>query len=229
MIEAEDLSFWPEPVLESRRAERGPVFRVLFVCTGNISRSPLAEEVLRQRLAAWGGNWAQTIALDSAGTGAVQGADMDPESQIQLSRLGFAPQAKPHVAKQVTAAIVRTADLILAMTHRHRKEILRLRPKAKGRTFVLPEFAALAQADNRWFTAIKEAGAYFGDADENPARPLRHGVIDLDAERTTVHHGEDKHSFDIEDPFRQPTEVYAEVADQIVGAINQAFPPVAPA
>ena len=48
--------------------------RIMFICTGNMTRSPLAEGVLRQKLAAAG---LKSVEVSSAGTGAIDGLDRD--------------------------------------------------------------------------------------------------------------------------------------------------------
>ena len=111
-------------------------FRVLFVCTGNICRSPIAEQVFRARLGS------PAVVFSSAGTDALVGEWMPPQA-IAVSR---ALKAYPdgHVAKQLFPSTVESADLVLAMTRRQRSVVARMVPRASRYSFTLREFARLA-------------------------------------------------------------------------------------
>jgi protein-tyrosine phosphatase len=93
----------------------GPT-RVLFVCTGNICRSPTAEVVLRAKLA--GTDWADEVVIDSAGTGPWHaGKDMDPRARQALLRHGY--PAETHVARQFQPADFAGRDLVIALDGGH--------------------------------------------------------------------------------------------------------------
>lgn len=111
--------------------------RVLLVCTGNICRSPVAEIFLREHSA---GEWDPHIS--SAGTQAHVGAAIYSPIRKLLVDRGL-PDG-PFVARQITAALVEVADLILVMTREHRSTVVVLHPPAVRRTFTLREFARLA-------------------------------------------------------------------------------------
>jgi protein-tyrosine phosphatase len=106
-----------------RRPE--PAMRVLMVCMGNICRSPTAEGVLRQRLAAAG--LADAVGVDSAGTySGHSGEAPDPRAQrharergVDLSRLR---------ARSVTAEDFQRFQLILAMDGENLRALQRLQP-----------------------------------------------------------------------------------------------------
>ncbi|HOB49569.1 MAG TPA: low molecular weight phosphatase family protein [Mycobacterium sp.] len=107
---------------------------ILFVCTGNICRSPTAE-----RLAA--GLAMADIRASSAGTRAVIAHPMHPEAAQALLDLGGDPTG--FSARQLTPAIATDADLVIAMTRAHRDAVLELAPRQLHRTFILTEAAAL--------------------------------------------------------------------------------------
>lgn len=86
--------------------------RVLMVCLGNICRSPTAEGVLRQRLAAAG--LGERIAVDSAGTfGGHAGGPPDARAIAHAARRGV--DLRPLRARQVIADDFMRFDLVLAM------------------------------------------------------------------------------------------------------------------
>lgn len=104
---------------------------ILFVCTGNVCRSPSAE-----RLAAAAG-----VSASSAGTRAVIGHPVHPEAARVLRDLGGDPDG--FAARQLTAKIAGAADLVLTMTREHRDAVLELAPRQLRRTFTLTEAAEL--------------------------------------------------------------------------------------
>ena len=113
-------------------------FDVLVVCLGNLCRSPLAERLLRLRLADEPG-----VRVSSAGVRAVVGAPMDASAALELSRLGGDPS--DFVARQLTADLVTDADLVLTATRQLRSQVVELAPTALRRTFTLRELAALLE------------------------------------------------------------------------------------
>jgi protein-tyrosine phosphatase len=106
------------------------VFRtILFVCEGNICRSPTAAVLLRDAL----GDSATEAA--SAGLRALVGKPIDATAQQLLLDHGLDGSA--HRARQASAALLRAADLILAMERRQVHAIARAAPEVSGKVFVL--------------------------------------------------------------------------------------------
>ena len=99
--------------------------RVLFVCLGNICRSPTAEGVLRQKLRAAG--LAERIEVASAGTGNWHvGKPPDARSQRAARHRGYDLSAQR--AQQVTAMDFSRYDLILAMDQSNLRDLKALQP-----------------------------------------------------------------------------------------------------
>lgn len=119
------------------------VFRVMTVCTGNLCRSPLAEQLLRRLLEEQPETVRAATAVSSCGTRATTGAPMDAEAAEASRRLGGAPQ--DHRARPSDSGEIARADLILTMGHAHRAEVARSVPAAARRSFLLVEFAALVR------------------------------------------------------------------------------------
>jgi protein-tyrosine phosphatase len=113
---------------------------VLFICTGNICRSPTAERLLRA-YAAEGGH---EVTASSAGTHGLVGHPMDPTAATVLQQLGG--ESDGFVARRISARIAEDADIVLTMTARHRDEVLAIAPRKLRTTFTLLEAAALVDA-----------------------------------------------------------------------------------
>lgn len=116
---------------------------VLFVCTGNICRSPTAE---RLAVAYANKSGFQGFSASSAGTRAVTGSPIHPEAALVLQHLGALPSN--FVARQLTSKIAASADLVVTMTKAHRDAVLQLAPAQLRRTFTLLEAARLATECN---------------------------------------------------------------------------------
>lgn len=103
--------------------------RILIVCVGNVCRSPIAEFLLRDRLAG------RSVQVTSAGFGALVGHPADRHAAALLHERGI--DASTHRARQVEPAMLRDADLVLAMERRHVHTAARLAPEASGKLFLL--------------------------------------------------------------------------------------------
>jgi protein-tyrosine-phosphatase len=120
---------------QSRTTEETTTFNVLFVCTGNTCRSPMAEAVAKAELVRRG--W-QHVQVASAGSSAEPDLPAAPEALAVAARSGL--DLTGHRSRQLTAELVDWADLILAMSPSHLRAIARLGGEA--RMALLPDFAA---------------------------------------------------------------------------------------
>ena len=147
---------------------------LLFVCTGNICRSPTAERLVRAYAAEQTLPW---LTASSAGTRAVVGSAMDPCSEAVLRALGG--DGTGFRARSLTAVDVAAAQLVLTMTTRHRNLVLEQNPKALRRTFTLLEAARLlsgATGAGPLATRLVAARSHHGVGDDDVADPYRGGV-----------------------------------------------------
>jgi len=100
------------PRLSGRPSSRRP-FRVLFVCTGNTCRSPMAAQVLAGELAAAG----LTAEVASAGLRVrAEGEPADPRAQAVLRQHGYGTE---HQTSQFVPAMLASYDLVIALDSMH--------------------------------------------------------------------------------------------------------------
>ena len=116
------------------RASAAP-FRVLFVCVGNVCRSPVGERLLAARLPA------DRFEVASAGVGAMVGYAMSEHAAEELRSYGGDPTG--FAARQLAPDMVEGADLVLTATRELRSRVLADAPTALRRPFTILEFAAL--------------------------------------------------------------------------------------
>ncbi|MFD5834389.1 low molecular weight protein-tyrosine-phosphatase [Streptomyces collinus] len=99
-------------------------YRVCFVCTGNICRSPMAEIVFRARVAEAGLD--ELVEVDSAGTGGWhEGDGADPRTVAVLEDNGY---AGGHTARQFQPSWFSRLDLVIALDSGHLGALRRLAP-----------------------------------------------------------------------------------------------------
>ncbi|MEU6880253.1 low molecular weight phosphatase family protein [Streptomyces sp. NPDC046712] len=130
----------PSPSAGSSDRLARATFTVLFVCTGNTYRSPLAERLLAARLGPGTG-----VRVGSAGTKAPWGEGMDRATRAVLTGLGG--DAEGFRPRLLTAELVAGASLVLGLEREHREAAVRLVPVALRRCFTLKEFVRLAEGD----------------------------------------------------------------------------------
>jgi protein-tyrosine-phosphatase len=102
------------PEQSAKKADRPTTYNILFVCTGNTCRSPLAEVITRQGLA--DRNW-NHVRVDSAGTSAAWGAPASEGSIQAAAAIGL--DLGGHRSQPLTSRLIEESDIILAMTPSH--------------------------------------------------------------------------------------------------------------
>ena len=110
---------------------------ILFVCTGNICRSPMGELLLGRYLSG------TTISVASAGTRGLTRHEMDRYSARLMRSVDIEPSG--FRSRRLTKAMAEQADLILCFEKNQRKDIVTLAPNAVRYTFLVDDFANMCQ------------------------------------------------------------------------------------
>ncbi|MDY0323553.1 MAG: low molecular weight protein arginine phosphatase [Candidatus Carbobacillus sp.] len=130
--------------------------RILFVCTGNTCRSPMAEALARRY---WGEDQVEVL---SAGLFAIEGESASPEAQLVLEEEGI--DLSQHRARPLTSELLEEADLILTMTRAHRQMLLSLYPEHEHKIWTL----------KAWVGSLK--GETVNEEDEDIPDPFGYDV-----------------------------------------------------
>lgn len=120
-----------------QRRSRVLAIDVLFVCTGNICRSPMAEALLRARLA----DRAPTVEVGSAGL-LFDGREAEPQAVKALAKRGLA--LDEFRSQTISPEVLEGVALVLGMERRHVREVAAMVPSLFTQSFTLPEFVASA-------------------------------------------------------------------------------------
>lgn len=115
---------------------------ILFVCTGNTCRSPMAAALLKDMLEKKG---IQNIKVESAGIAAYPNEKASPLAQQVMEEQGI--EMLDHRSKQVQVDLLKESDLILTMTEGHKNAVLSGEPSVWNKIFTLNEYVGMEGKD----------------------------------------------------------------------------------
>jgi len=179
-------------------------FTVVFVCTGNRFRSPLAEHLLRAATAGL------PVRVSSVGTQELASGSALPEA-IELGR-GLGVDLTPHRSRPLHRELVEGADLVLGFERRHMRAAVVVGGVARERAFTAGELAAL----------LRVAGV--PEASSDPVAGARSAVAEADRLRRQFQR--EPAAAELADPFggsddesRASASAVAELVREIAAAL----------
>lgn len=177
---------------------------ILFVCEGNVCRSPLAADLLTRSLDRRG----LAISIESAGTRALVGEGMDPATAQVAEHLGLDPSR--HRSRQLTKEMLSANRLVLTATRRIRRAVVQLYPPAVKDTFTIRQF-----------------GRIMCSAAEEPTggHPAADDLVDAIRSFAAKHRGlqapVDPDLDDVVDPYGRESSVHELAARQMLPALGE--------
>lgn len=182
--------------------------RILFICTGNTCRSPMAEALLRRHAEQRG----VAVAVRSAGVSTIDGL---PVSAHALAALREQNIEHTGLSRALTSEAVDWADLIFTMTTGHKRELLHYHPGAVDKAYTLKEFA---YQDDRLLEDIWELEGLYTEMQMKNALGKQ---LNAEERQRLLELEQRIPSFDIADPFGGTLVVYKSCSREIEEAIHK--------
>ncbi|ANS76155.1 protein tyrosine phosphatase [Paenibacillus yonginensis] len=182
--------------------------RILFVCTGNTCRSPMAEGMFRQMALEAG----LSAEVKSAGVAAIPGMSISRHAEAVLRDHQITDRL---TSTAVSEELVNWADMILTLTQGHKRQLLYAFPDAASKTYVLKEY--VDEREN----AEGELQELDGLLAERALQAALGGRLTEEDSRRITELQQRIPVYDISDPFGGSREDYEKTAAEIREALEK--------
>ncbi|WP_379129971.1 low molecular weight protein arginine phosphatase [Paenibacillus sp. sgz500958] len=184
------------------------MLHILFVCTGNTCRSPMAEGLLRKLAKERGIN----LEVRSAGVSAITGTAVSRHAAAILRDEGITDVG---TSSQLNGELVSWADLVLTLTGGHKRHVLQYFPAAVSKTHTLKEYVEDGTAA---FEDLHELDSLYAQAELELSLGSEPDSADL---QRMIEIRQRIPSFDISDPFGGTRDDYEIAAAEIRTALHR--------
>lgn len=182
------------------------MLRILFVCTGNTCRSPMAEAILRKLANERG----LQLEVKSAGVAATDGAPISRHAEAVLRDHNIDDTI---TSQSLRLETLRESDLVLTLTQAHKEHVIRSYPEVMGKIYTLKEYA---EDDENVLRDVAELDSLYAAWAMNQAlgKPVENRERMIEIQQRIP-------SFDISDPYGGSREDYEVAAAEIRTAIDR--------
>ena len=110
--------------------------KIMFICTGNICRSAMAEKLLKKKLK---DNGIKNVEVYSCGVYAYDGEVSTWEAKTVMMD-EYAIDMSDHRATNIRNSKIKDMDLVLCATQKHKRDVLEMYPSLEGKVFTMKEY-----------------------------------------------------------------------------------------
>ncbi len=139
-----DVTFFPPKILRKGKIREEKIrevlsepTRILFVCSGNVCRSVMAEYLFKKF---WPSEYQQKVEVTSAGTSALSSSSPSRLTREVMEKRKI--DVSSHRSRYTDLSIISRSDLVLVMEEKHKNYLNKIYPQAKEKIFMLSEFAS---------------------------------------------------------------------------------------